>query len=256
MRTRSEHTLTVRAGATSSADPGPAPMELMLASLATCAAATIESIIERMRLAVDDLVVAVEASRAERPPRVWTDVLLRYHVRSPAPAERIERAATLAERTCSASVMLQRAAAQSHEVYLVTEVQEPETIEVRHDVLRSGMPREAVRLPGDADARWFGVLHDGRVLGTAGLFDEPSPDGMDPLRLRGMATAERIRGTGLGGMLLDAVLDRAKAEGAESIWASARTQAAGFYLGRGFSRVSEPYEVEGLGPHVRMRIEL
>jgi len=256
--TRSGHTLTVRAGASSTADPGPAPMELMLASLATCSAATIESIFDKMRLQVDDLVVAVDAVRAERVPRVWTDVTLRYHVRGAVPTERIERAAEIAGRTCSASVMLARATRLEHLAYLVAPVPEADTRDVRHAVLRTGMPAGAgaVDIPGQETAAWFGVLHRGQVLGTAGLFEEPSPDGDSDWRLRGMATAESIRGTGLGAMLMAAVLDHARSVGAASVWCSARVPAAGFYLRHGFVATSDEYEVAEIGPHLRMRIDL
>lgn len=256
VRTRSDHSLTVRAGAVSAADPGPAPMELMLASLAGCAAATIESVAGKMRIRLDDLVVGVEATRSEKPPRVWTDVRVRYHLRGEVPLDRAERAANVADRACPASVMIGRAARVDHSVFLVRTVAEPDTVAVRHAVLRAGMPLAAVEIPGDGEATWFGVLHRGEVLGTAGLFEEQSPDGDSPLRLRGMATSAVIRGSGLGGMLMDAVLDRARSLGAGSVWCSARTPAAGFYLRRGWEAVSDEYDVERLGPHLRMRIGL
>ncbi len=254
--TRSEHSFVVRAGATSAADPGPAPMELLLASLATCAASTVESVAEKMRLAVDDLVVAVEATRAESPPRVWSDVLVRYHFRGEVALDRVERAAALSDRVCPASVMVSRASRLDHAVYLVRTVAESDTVAVRHAVLRAGMPLETVEIPGDRAAVWFGVLHRGEVLGTAGLFEEDSPDGDSRMRLRGMATTEIIRGSGLGGMLMDAVLDHARSQGVDSVWCSARTPAAGFYLHRGFNAVSDEYDVDGIGPHLRMRIDL
>lgn len=254
--TRSGHSLTVRAGASSADDPGPAPMELMLASLATCSAATIESIVAKMRLEVDELVVAVDAVRAERTPRVWTDVTLRYQVRGAVPAERIERAAEISGRTCSASVMLERVTRLRHLTYLVAPVSEADTREIRHAVLRTGMPAEAVDIGGQETAAWFGVLHGEEVVGTAGLFEEQSPEGDSDWRLRGMATAESIRGTGLGAMLIAAVLDHARSLGASSVWCSARVPAAGFYLHQGFVATSDEYEVPGIGPHLRMRIDL
>jgi uncharacterized OsmC-like protein/predicted GNAT family N-acyltransferase len=251
--TRSEHALTVTAGAQSVTDPGPAPMELLIASLATCAAATWESIVARMRLDVAGFEVAVDAERADSTPRVWTDVELRYHVRSNAPIDRLERAVELTKRTCSVSVMLEPATQIAEKLYVVAEVEEPSTVELRHRLLRAGMPRSSVAMHGDADATWFGVVCDGEIEGTAGLFGEDSPDGDSRYRLRAMATSERIRGSGLGRMLIDAVCDRVVAEGGSSIWASARTSAAGFYTKLGFEVTSEEYDVEGIGPHVRMR---
>ncbi len=251
--TRSEHGLVVTAGATAASDPGPAPMELLLASLATCAAATWESIVDKMRLPVAGFEVAVDAERATSVPRVWTDIRLRYHVRTDAPIDRLERAVELTRRTCSVSVMLDRATSVSEKLYVVAEVDEPSTVEIRHRLLRAGMPRSAVAMHGDADASWFGVVCDGEVEGTAGVFAEDSPDGDSHHRLRAMATSEAIRGSGLGRMLIDAVCDHVVADGGSSVWASARTSAAGFYTKLGFEVTSDEYDVDGIGPHVRMR---
>ncbi len=251
--TRSQQTSTVTAGAQTATDPGPAPMELLLASLATCAAATWESIVAKMRLPVAGFEVAVDAMRATSVPRVWTDIDLRYHVRSDAPIDRLERAVELTKRTCSVSVMLERATSISETLYVVAEVDEPSTVDIRHRLLRAGMPRSAVTMHGDADATWFGVISDASIEGTAGVFGEDSPDGDSRHRLRGMATSESIRGSGLGRMLIDAVCDYVEADGGSSVWASARTSAAGFYTRLGFEITSEEYEVEGIGPHVRMK---
>jgi uncharacterized OsmC-like protein/GNAT superfamily N-acetyltransferase len=250
---RSGHTFTVTAGSQSAADPGPAPMELLLASLATCAAATIESIGAKMRLAIDEFEVAVDADRATSTPRVWTDIALRYHVRSDAAIDRLERAVELTRRTCSVSVMLDRATSLTEKLFVVAEVDEASTVDIRHRLLRAGMPRSSVAMRGDETATWFAILHEGVVEGTAGVFAEDSPDGDSHHRLRAMATSDLVRGSGLGRMLVDAVCDRVVAGGGSSVWASARTTAAGFYTKLGFEIISDEYEVEGIGPHVRMR---
>jgi GNAT superfamily N-acetyltransferase len=106
---------------------------------------------------------------------------------------------------------------------------------------------------GDDVAVWYGVVHAGVIEGTIGLFQETSPDRDSEFRLRGMTTAPSIRGTGLGRMLVDALIDRVRSDGGDSVWCAARVEAAGFYDKLRFERVSEEYEVEGLGPHVRMR---
>ncbi|MBT8212097.1 MAG: GNAT family N-acetyltransferase, partial [Acidimicrobiia bacterium] len=165
----------------------------------------------------------------------------------------LERAVALTKRTCSVSVMLEHATPISEELYVVAEVDEPSTIDIRHRLLRAGMPRSAVTMHGDADATWFGVIGRGGIEGTAGVFVEDSPDGDSRHRLRAMATSEAIRGTGLGRMLIDAVCDHVVADGGSSVWASARTPAAGFYTRLGFEITSDEYEVERIGPHVRMR---
>jgi uncharacterized OsmC-like protein/predicted GNAT family N-acyltransferase len=251
--TRSQHTVTVTAGAQTASDPGPAPTEMLLASLATCAAATWESIVTKMRLPVAGFEVAVNASRATSTPRVWTHIDLRYHVRSDAPIDRLERAVELTKRTCSVSVMLERATSITEKLFVVARVDEPSTVEIRHRLLRAGLPRSAVAMDGDADATWFGVIGEGEIEGTAGVFEEVSPDGDSRHRLRAMTTSDAIRGTGLGRLLIDAVCDHVSSDGGSSVWASARTTAAGFYTKLGFETTSEEYDLAGIGPHVRMR---
>lgn len=245
--------MTVTAGARSDADPGPAPMELLLVSLATCAAATIESILDKMRLDVADLQVAVDATRSPATPKVWTDIALRYHIRSEAPIDRLERAVALTARTCSVSVMLAQATSLTDELYVITQVDEGSTVDLRHRLLRSGMPRSSVSMSGAEDAVWFGVVHDGAIEGTVGLFVEASPEGDSGHRLRAMATSELIRGAGLGKLLVAALCDRVISDGGTSVWAAARSSAVGFYSKLGFETTSEEYEVEGIGPHIRMR---
>jgi putative redox protein len=254
--TRSGHVITVAAGAQAPSDPGPAPMELLLASLATCAAATWESVVAKMRLPVSGFEVAVDADRATSTPRVWTDVAVRFQVRSEAPIARLERAVELTRRTCSVSVMLERATSISERLYVVAEVDVASTVEIRHRLLRSGMPRSAVAMPGDADATWFGVVSEGRIEGTAGVFGENSPEGDSRHRLRAMATSESIRGSGLGRMLVEAVCDHVVEDGGSSVWASVRTPASGFYTKLGFEVTSDEYHVDGIGPHLRMRRDL
>jgi GNAT superfamily N-acetyltransferase len=228
-------------------------MELLLASLGTCAAATLESIAAKMRLPIGEFDVAVDADRATSTPRVWTHIVLRYHVRSDASIDRLERAVELTKRTCSVSVMLDRATSLTERLFVVAEVDEPSTVDIRHRLLRAGMPRSSVAMSGDDAAIWYAVLHEGVVEGSAGVFAEDSPDGDSHHRLRAMATSELIRGSGLGRMLVDAVCERIVADGGSSVWASARTTAAEFYTRLGFEIVSDEYEVEGIGPHVRMR---
>lgn len=251
--TRSDHRFVVKAGAQSADDPGPAPMELMLASVATCSAATIEAILAKMRLPLAGFEVAVAAKRATESPRVWTDVDIRFHLRSEAPLDRLQRAVELSSRTCSAAVMIARAANTTESLYVVQRIPERDTVPLRHAILRAGQPLSAVAMHGDDVATWFGVLHNGAVHGTIGLFDETSPEGDSQSRLRGMTTSKGIRGTGLGRLLVDALVDQVRDEGGDSMWCAARVEAAGFYEKLGFERVSEVYEVEDLGPHVRMR---
>ena len=67
-----------------------------------------------------------------------------------------------------------------------------------------------------------------------------------------MATDPALQGAGLGALLLAAGLDRARSDGADLVWARARSTALAFYLANGFvdgSATSSSTPTTGL-PHV------
>jgi GNAT superfamily N-acetyltransferase len=104
-----------------------------------------------------------------------------------------------------------------------------------------------------------GALHLGAYLGdalvgVASINPEPSPGETDAggWRLRGMATTPEVRGTGVGGLLLQRCLDHARAAGGTVFWCNARTSAAGFYRRYGLETRGEPFEIPGTGPHYLM----
>lgn len=234
---------------------GPAPMELMLASLVTCAGSTVDAVLAKMRFQVAGLNVVAEAARADQTPRVYTSIVLEFHVASEAPEGRLLHAIDVTERTCSASVMLSQATDLSARLVHVRQVEPVETRPLRNLVLRPHQSLDELAAEENPAAVWFGAVVEGEVVGSLSLAPESSPDGSDatnPFRLRSMATSDRMRGRGLGRVLLAAGLAHVLSLGADLVWCSARVPAAGFYLRAGFVEVSEPYEVEHIGPHVRM----
>lgn len=68
-------------------------------------------------------------------------------------------------------------------------------------------------------------------------------------RLRGMAVDPAHQGEGIGSLLLDAVVERCRAAGAEVIWAHGRDSALGFYRRRGWSVEGEGYLEIGIPHH-------
>jgi uncharacterized OsmC-like protein/predicted GNAT family N-acyltransferase len=256
--TASGHTLTVEGKPDEpSATAGPGPMELMLVSLATCAGVTLAELLPRMRQPVEALEVRVSGERAPSPPKVWTHIHAVYRLRGACDDRRVERAVELLEeKHCSASVMLSRVAELTGSIELVRPVAAAETRELRRRILRPHQTLDELVVPGEdhPDAGWFGVVKDGELVGSAGVFPEPSPDAPDEpaWRLRAMAVEEPVRGTGLGAWLLDACLDHVAAKGPAPVWASVRESAVGFYERHGFTTVSERWDDPELGPHVRM----
>jgi GNAT superfamily N-acetyltransferase len=112
-----------------------------------------------------------------------------------------------------------------------------DVLALRAEVLRPGLPLDASSYAEDDndDTQHLAVrLPDGRVVGCATYFADPWPTDEPPVngtawRLRGMATAPEVRGTGIGGQLLQRGIDVAGEHGARLLWCNARTVALGFY---------------------------
>ncbi len=99
---------------------GTRPMEMLLLGLGGCTAFDVIYILQRGRHPVSDCRVEVQAERAENPPKVFTRIHLVYRVSGDGLSEAaVERAVRLsAEKYCSASIMLGKAAELSHEYVL------------------------------------------------------------------------------------------------------------------------------------------
>ena len=89
---------------------GPAPMDMLLAGLASCAAGTFFSIAHKMRLPIEEVRVRVQAERADDHPKVWARIHYELEAVGDIPQSRAERALALTEKECPASVMLDKAA--------------------------------------------------------------------------------------------------------------------------------------------------
>ena len=100
---------------------GPSPMELVLIGMGGCAAFDVVHILEKSREPIDDCVAELEAARASEDPKVFTRVHVRFIVtgRGLSPSK-VERAIKLsAETYCSASAMIGKTAAITHDFELV-----------------------------------------------------------------------------------------------------------------------------------------
>lgn len=126
-------------------------------------------------------------------------------------------------------------------------------VDLRHRVLRDGLPREAAYFSGDYDE---GTVHlasflGDEVIGCATLLrsvwqNEPAS------QLRGMAVAAEHQRSGVGTMLLLEAQRQAREAGAKVVWANCRTSALGFYRRFGWEVASEEFVIETAGPHFKM----
>ena len=71
-------------------------------------------------------------------------------------------------------------------------------------------------------------------------------------RLRGMATSEAARGTGLGRLVLEACFAAVRDGGGRYLWCNARLGAVPFYRRLGLTAVGPEFDIPGIGPHYVM----
>jgi predicted N-acetyltransferase YhbS len=125
--------------------------------------------------------------------------------------------------------------------------------ELRWSVLRPGRPRNTAAFIEDGHP---GVFHiaaydaEGAVVGCATFFPQQLPGDAAPAhRLRGMASADAVRGQGYGAAVLRAGMAEARSRGAELVWCNGRVAARGFYERYGFTAVGEEFDLEPAGAH-------
>ena len=132
------------------------------------------------------------------------------------------------------------------------------TFRLRRSVLRPHETYDELVLPGDddPDTGHFAAFDDeGEVVGTSTVRREAppwDPDRAPAWRLRGMATADGLRGQGIGAKVLAATIDHVAAEGGGLLWCNARTPAVDFYRRAGFETRGEVWEEPEIGPHIVM----
>ena len=98
-------------------DLGPRPMEVVLMGTGGCTAYDVMHILRKSRAPVTDCVLEIEAERAEEDPKVFTRIHFHFIVTGKGlKPTQVERAVQLsAEKYCSASIMLGKTAAISHD---------------------------------------------------------------------------------------------------------------------------------------------
>jgi N-acetylglutamate synthase-like GNAT family acetyltransferase len=127
-------------------------------------------------------------------------------------------------------------------------------VDLRHRILRAGLPRSTAAFSGDEDATSIHLAaFDGEeLIGCVTLHCKAKGN----YQLRGMAVdTDRQRG-GVGRMLLAEAERLALANGAAEIWANCRTPAVPFYEKFGWKIVSQEFLIETAGPHFKMAKQL
>lgn len=99
----------------------PSPMEMLLMGVAGCSSIDVVDILKKQRQQVVDCIATVEGRRADSVPKVFTAIHIHFKVigrdlREAAVAQAVQLSA---EKYCSASIMLGKAAQVSHSFEVV-----------------------------------------------------------------------------------------------------------------------------------------
>ncbi len=96
------------------------PMEMVLIGMGGCTAIDVASMLKKQRQDVRDIIVELEAERADDHPKVFTAVKVIYRVRGrKLNRALVERAVTLSdEKYCSATAMIRKSAAVTHQIVI------------------------------------------------------------------------------------------------------------------------------------------
>jgi putative redox protein len=100
---------------------GMRPMEMLLIGMGACTSFDVVTILKKARQPITDCVAEIEAARAEEVPKVFTRIHVHFVVTGKGlnPIQ-VERAVKLsAEKYCSASIMLGKAAEITHDFEIV-----------------------------------------------------------------------------------------------------------------------------------------
>lgn len=102
-------------------DLGVRPMEMLLLGMGGCTAFDVVHILRRARQPIEDCVVEIQAQRADEVPKVFTHIHVHFVVTGRGLSDKqVARAVELsAEKYCSASIMLGRAANITHDYEVV-----------------------------------------------------------------------------------------------------------------------------------------
>lgn len=129
----------------------------------------------------------------------------------------------------------------------------PETMALRHRVLRPADPIEACYFANDHDGSTFhlGLFLGEKIVSIASFVYQSHPQlsAGCPFRLRGMATDEKYRGRNFGGELLRHGIESLRQRRCDLLWFNARERAFGFYQKSGFQFQGSLFHLEGTGPH-------
>lgn len=99
---------------------GPSPKALLLSSLAGCTGMDVVSLLGKMKMLFDKFALEVEGEVAEKHPKSYTDIVIRYIFRGKElDRDKIEKSVKLSlDKYCGVHTMLAKSANVRHEIVL------------------------------------------------------------------------------------------------------------------------------------------
>lgn len=131
-------------------------------------------------------------------------------------------------------------------------------VDLRHRMLRAGLPKEAAQFPGDEEpSTWhvgtFASLEENAPPLSCASFMLNSYKGEPAWQLRGMCTDTGYQSRGLGGKLLACAEAAIIAQsGVRLFWCNARVPAIRFYERHEWRVDSDEFDIPTAGPHRKM----
>ncbi len=103
-------------------DAGPRPMEMFLASLASCSAVDVVMILKQQKQPLEDLRIEVKGERADAVPAVFSRIHIHFRAYGAVAENKLQRAVNLSvEKYCSVARMLVPDVVVEHTAEVVTE---------------------------------------------------------------------------------------------------------------------------------------
>ena len=143
---------------------------------------------------------------------------------------------------------------------IVKQIEAKDTYPIRNVMLRQGLDLKTCEFENDNDELTIhlGAFIDDKLASVASFYMSSNNHYLDQYQyqLRGMATLDEYQRKGLSHALLKTAFPLIKRNHVAKLWCNARVGAVGFYEKVGFLKDSNEFEIEGVGPHFLMSIDL
>jgi putative redox protein len=102
---------------------GFSPKALLLSGLAGCSGIDVVMVLEKMRVPFSDLTIEAEAGQTEEHPRVFTDIMLTYRIKTDeSNRDKVQKAIDLSlDKYCGVAAMLKKNSAIHYKIDIHSE---------------------------------------------------------------------------------------------------------------------------------------